>query len=162
MSEYINKSDLYKEIAKLEKLARDRYLDTPIESPVFVRYQSQLNERTNLKHLIADFPAFDFDRLRELTQADKEGRCLVLPCKVGDTYYTIQKTCSDGGYAKKGEYFPCESDCEYCDIRDCDKEFIIREHKFNSLNFIVDCMEYIGEFLFLTKEEAEKALEGLK
>lgn len=82
MSEYINKSDLYKEIAKLEKLARDRYLDTPIESPVFVRYQSQLNERTNLKHLIADFPAFDFDRLRELTQADKEGRCLVLPCKV--------------------------------------------------------------------------------
>lgn len=79
MSEYINKSDLYKEIAKLEKLARDRYLDTPIESPVFVRYQSQLNERTNLKHLIADFPAVEFDRLRELTQTDKKGRCLMLP-----------------------------------------------------------------------------------
>lgn len=79
MSEYINKSDLYNEISKLEKLARDRYLDTPIESPVFVRYQSQLNERTNLKHLIADFPAVDFEHLRELTQADKEGRCLIFP-----------------------------------------------------------------------------------
>lgn len=106
--------------------------------------------------------SYDLDRLKELAEADKEGRCLVLPCKVGDTYYAIQKTCSDGGCAKKGEYFPCESDCEYCDIRDCDKEFIIREHKFNSLNFIVDYMKYIGEFLFLTKEEAEKALEGLE
>lgn len=102
------------------------------------------------------------DRLKELAEADRESRCLVLPCKVGDKYYAIQRTCSDGGYAKKGEYFPTGSDCEYCDIRDCDKEFIIREHKFNSLNFIVDCMEYIGEFLFLTKEEAEKALEGLE
>lgn len=118
--------------------------------------------------MIKDMPGIDLpegyglEQVKELVEAEKEGRCLVLPCKVGDTYYTIQKTCSDGGYAKKGEYFPCESDCEYCDIRDCDKEFIIREHKFNSLNFIVDYMEYIGEFLFLTKEEAEKALEGLE
>ena len=26
----------------------------------------------------------DLDRLKELAEADKEGRCLVLPCKVGD------------------------------------------------------------------------------
>lgn len=28
---------------------------------------------------------YDLDRLRELTQADKEGRCAVLPVKVGDS-----------------------------------------------------------------------------
>ena len=101
----------------------------------------------------------NLDRLKELAEADKESRCVVLPCKVGDTYYTIQKTCSDGGYAKKGEYFPSGSDCEYCDARDCDKELTILEHKFNSLSFIVDHMEYIGKSLFLTKEEAEGVLE---
>ena len=26
-------------------------------------------------------------RLRELAEADKDGRCIVLPCKVGDTVY---------------------------------------------------------------------------
>ena len=29
------------------------------------------------------------DRLRELVEADKEERCVVLPCKVGDTIYKI-------------------------------------------------------------------------
>ena len=28
---------------------------------------------------------YDLDRLRELTQADKEGRCAVLPVKLGDS-----------------------------------------------------------------------------
>ena len=29
------------------------------------------------------------DRLRELAEADREGRCVVLPCKVGDTVYQV-------------------------------------------------------------------------
>lgn len=29
------------------------------------------------------------DRLRELAQLDREGRCVVLPCKVGDTVYLV-------------------------------------------------------------------------
>ena len=31
------------------------------------------------------------DRLRELAQADKEGRCVLLPCNIGDTVYHIAK-----------------------------------------------------------------------
>lgn len=34
---------------------------------------------------------YDMDRLRELAQADREGRCVVLPCKVGDTVYLLEK-----------------------------------------------------------------------
>ena len=30
---------------------------------------------------------YDLDRLRELAQADREGRCVVLPCKVEDDVY---------------------------------------------------------------------------
>lgn len=31
----------------------------------------------------------DIDRLRELVEADKDGRCVVLPCKVGEKVYDI-------------------------------------------------------------------------
>lgn len=31
---------------------------------------------------------YDLDRLRELVQADREGRCVVLPVGIGDTYIT--------------------------------------------------------------------------
>ena len=30
---------------------------------------------------------YDLDRLRELVEADREGRCVVLPCKVEDDVY---------------------------------------------------------------------------
>lgn len=32
---------------------------------------------------------YDLDHLRALAQADREGRCVVLPCKVGDTVYRV-------------------------------------------------------------------------
>lgn len=57
--EYIEKAKLYKEIAELEELARKSVLDTPTNSPDYSRYYAQLNERTALKHKIADYPAAD-------------------------------------------------------------------------------------------------------
>ena len=32
---------------------------------------------------------YELDRLRELVEADKEGRCVVLPCNVGDKIFCI-------------------------------------------------------------------------
>lgn len=149
MNEYINKADLYSEIAKLEELARDRYLDTPSESPVFVRYQSQLNECTNLKHLIADTPAVDFginlNRLKELAEADKDNRCLILPVKVGDIlYYPYNNYIS-------------QLQVKYITI--CSKNTcIIYTEIIDGLNNIETNFnsKWIGETIFLTKEEAQK------
>ena len=59
MAEYIEREALYRKVAELEMLARDRYLDTPTNSPCYSRYMAQLGERTHLKFLIADFPAAD-------------------------------------------------------------------------------------------------------
>ena len=59
MAEYIDKNALYEKIAQLEELARDRYLETPSNSPCYSRYMAQLNERTAFKHIIADFPSAD-------------------------------------------------------------------------------------------------------
>lgn len=64
MAEYISKTALYGEVAKLEELARNRYLDTPSNSPAYPRYTAQMQERTALKHLIADFPAADVAPVR--------------------------------------------------------------------------------------------------
>lgn len=67
MSEYINKSKLYEKVAELEDLARQRFLDTPSTSPCYERYREQLNERTALKHLVADFPT---ENVAEVVQAE--------------------------------------------------------------------------------------------
>ena len=64
MAEYISKTALYGEVAKLEELARNRYLDTPSNSPAYPRYTAQMQERASLKHLIADFPADDVAPVR--------------------------------------------------------------------------------------------------
>ena len=59
MKEYIDKEKLYNLIAEKEEIARQRYLDTPWDSLARTRYQAQLNERTELKHLIVDMQAED-------------------------------------------------------------------------------------------------------
>ena len=59
MKEFIDKAIFYKKIADREELARNRFLDTPFDSPARTRYQEQLNERIAIKHMIADEPAAD-------------------------------------------------------------------------------------------------------
>ena len=53
----ISRAALYRQVAKKEELARNRVLDTPTDSPAYMRYMAQLNERTAFKYLVADFPS---------------------------------------------------------------------------------------------------------
>ena len=70
MDEYIDKSALYEKIAQIEELARNRYLETPSNSPRHLRYMAQLNERTAFKHFIADFPPADVTPVRHARWVD--------------------------------------------------------------------------------------------
>jgi hypothetical protein len=73
MSDLIRRKELWEEIARLEELARRRVLDTPISSPCYQRYNAQLNERTNLKHIIADAKtAYDVDKVVEQLESKIE------------------------------------------------------------------------------------------
>jgi hypothetical protein len=86
---------------------------------------------------------------------------IVPPCKVGDTYYTIQRYCNTDPYDTEKE--PVMAwDCEkYCGRSDCSfSEYRIEEHKFGTVNFILRTERDFGKTVFLAKEEAEKALEG--
>ena len=92
-------------------------------------------------------------RLKELAEADKDGRCVVLPCKVGDTLYMIERI--------------FDIDNGVCD-EICARKVI--GHGGNKLNKlwligsggICNVSIFVSEFgktVFLTREEAEKALE---
>lgn len=76
---------------------------------------------------------YDMDRLRELVEADREGRCVVLPCKVGDKVFQQNGVDIFESQVKKIIY-----DCGH---------FAFDE-------------ETIGERVFLDRESAEAALKG--
>lgn len=88
-------------------------------------------------------------RLRELAEADRAGRLVVLPCKVGDTLYEVtgRKTISE--YRVKA--IRVELFCVFIEW-EIEKGFV-----WQSLAGITQ--NEIGKTVFLTREEAEKALE---
>nr|DAR10648.1 MAG TPA: hypothetical protein [Caudoviricetes sp.] len=94
-----------------------------------------------------------YDRLHELAEADKEGRVVVLPCKVGDTVWMFEEdfgivlpyTIDLISFVDKG--------CGYSANCNHNGELI------DSIDFEDDD---IGKTVFLTREEAEKALEAMK
>lgn len=59
MNDLISRKYLYDKMLEKEELARQRVLDTPTHSPAYLRYVAQLNERTALKHEIADAPTVE-------------------------------------------------------------------------------------------------------
>lgn len=81
---------------------------------------------------IKEFNGLPIDRLRELAEADKEDRVVVLPCKVGDTAYRLQYIEETPGRYVVG----------------------VAEMKF-SLEWVAD----VGKTIFATREEAEAALK---
>lgn len=87
---------------------------------------------------------FDLGRLEELVKADKDGRLVVLPCKVGDTVYfallgrIIEKQVFSIVSFSNSTRIYCDGTSEYFRPED------------------------IGKTFFLTREAAEKALEAMK
>lgn len=91
------------------------------------------------------------DRLRELVEADKDGRLVVLPCKVGQRVFALLDT---------------DKHISECEVK--------RIGMGNKIGFIglepigARGREYgvalngFGKTIFLTREEAEKALEAMK
>lgn len=102
------------------------------------------------------------EKLAEYETAEEEGRLVALPCKVGSTVYLIchrYTKCS-----KYGETFD-EYDCSGCEEWECDshKEYYIHVNQSVSLEWIVRNMQFetFGKTVFLSRKEAEKALEEI-
>ena len=92
------------------------------------------------------------ERLRELAEADKDGRSVVLPCKVGDRLYEVTGRKTISVYkvrAIRVELFGLFVEWD-----------IVEGFVWQSLSGIN--AGNIGKTVFLTREEAEKALEAMK
>ncbi len=86
-------------------------------------------------------------RLADYEDTEELGLLLKLPCKIGDTVYTLDsECCGDELFCKK----ECNSKCEDYSV------------------FIVECtfelamLDDVGKYIFLTKEEAEAKLTELR
>jgi hypothetical protein len=84
-------------------------------------------------------------RLRELAEADKDGRLAVLPCKVGDTVYWVH-----GAVITECKVYRVQ--------KNRNGLYICLKSKKSHGAFRTDLS--IGKTVFLTREEAEKALEA--
>lgn len=93
-----------------------------------------------------------YDRLRELAEADKDGRVVMLPCKVGDRLYEVTGRKTISVYKVKAirvELFGLFIEWD-----------IVEGFVWQSLSGM-NAGE-IGKTVFLTREEAEKVLEAKK
>ena len=90
------------------------------------------------------------ERLRELAAADKDGCVVVLPCKVGDTVYFVNaKQILE--FAVVG-YAVDETGISWVHSEHVDKTGNTNERTFSPDRF--------GKNTFLTREEAERMMEG--
>lgn len=93
--------------------------------------------------------------IRELAEADKDGRCVVLPCKVGDTVYAIVQVFGDDGVRPR----IIEKKITGIGGNALNKVWMVNkgnkyEDRFSPSEF--------GRTVFLTREEAEKALAEME
>lgn len=93
--------------------------------------------------------AKNLERLKELAEyrrLDEEGLLLRLPCKVGTPVYMIAQDCG-------GDTLDCRGrDCEDCSYL----YSFVEENQFDTY-----MRDDIGKYVFLTKEDAEKAIESM-
>ena len=103
MAELIDKGAIYNKVAELEELARSRVLDTSSNNPCYMRYVSQLNERTALKHLIADTEATTETEIRAKAIDDFAEKAKGLFSERNVTVFEWNKLVDDIAEQLKGE-----------------------------------------------------------
>ena len=94
------------------------------------------------------------ERIRKLLAADKDGRCVVLPCKVGDTVWIVGAVRKL--YSAKVRTFFCGHPSAVRGDDDGGHIHMIRT---------TECdipMQEFGKTVFLSREEAEKALQEME
>ena len=98
---------------------------------------------------VKEFEGVPIDRIRELAQADREGRCVVPLCRVGDTVYTFSQM-------RDKRILPFIKEYEITSIR-VKKRSLLYYHEMDGLLKIFKQSDF-GKTVFLTRAAAEAAL----
>lgn len=107
---------------------------------------------------------YDIDRLKELVEVDREGRCVVFPCKdwleivfgEQEVFYGI-----DMDYIEHPIREISVDSSSRCTWYDGWKTVVLKGYDKNGLDWEFS-PEDIGKTVFLTREDAETALEEMK
>lgn len=99
-----------------------------------------MHMRMDMAILTALFDGIDVDRMREIVAAERGGRVVVLPCKLGDTVWLV--------VTKRSRIYATEHK-------------FVKRSRLTFLNMERVLQEF-GKTVFLTREDAEKALEGMR
>lgn len=86
-----------------------------------------------------------YDRLRELAEADKDGRVIVLPAKKGDTLYAVTRF----GVEKRV-------------VKEIAAPFFYNTYESSDRAALSTAIRNFGKTVFLTREEAERALQEME
>ena len=136
----------FDEILKNIALRLAAYENTDLEPEDILRileaYGRGMTLRTESAQRLEIVKGIQTDRLRELAQADREGRCVVLPCKRDDVLWTFHT------YPSKRVYSFHVTDLSTLNGRTMLNTDIMG---------VVDARD-VGKTAFLTRAEAEAAL----
>lgn len=107
------------------------YEETGLE-PEKIMALCDMDSRAKMAEMLKteEYYGVSIDRLKELAKADSEERCIILPIKEGTSTWNI--------------YWPLFDD---------------EDPEIYESNFLMRDIEALGKTVFLTREEAEKALE---
>ena len=127
------------------------YLDTGL-TPEKVLPKKMADEVAMKLLRLADLESFaPYERLRKLAEADKDGRLVVLLCKVGQRVFALLDTDKH------------ISECEVKQIGMGNKTSFIGLEPIGARGREYGvALNGFGKTVFLTREEAEKALEAMK
>ncbi len=117
---------------------------------------SDMEERLReIEDILGD--EYDLDRLRDLVKADREGRCVVIDVKIGQRVWILDV----GEYGDDEIAQPLGLEVYGIALSDDHETYYFVKPP---LGMDIDPFSHedIGKTVFLSREEAEKALEGMK
>ena len=116
---------------------------------------------SEIEDILGDY--YDLDRIKELVEADRDGRCVVLPCKVGDTVKIDASTWGNiwnFQTIEQGKFLVGE----IIAIIKTKKQTLIKIRAKHNVEWKRPTKRYpasaIGKTVFLSPETAEAALKG--
>lgn len=150
------------------KRMTERYIDGIAKlphGPGAIKQIADMSERlAQIEDILGD--SYDLDRLRELVEADKDGRCVVLPCKYGERVYCV--------YHKREEHFGC-AHClagygmgVVCDYYNAETDTCTnstekyKNYEIISKHFEAGMIPNFGKTVFKNRKDAESACEALE
>ena len=117
--------------------------DCPFADPICEQVQNIIDRLAAIEDILGD--EYDLDELREMVQAKRDGRCVVLPCKIDDdVYINLFGRTLDATVISISELASTPTYKAMYGIRLC---YIFKA-------------DDVGRTVFLTREAAEEALKA--